>query len=304
MVVLRHTAISLIIAASVICAAAPADASELYSASLKSGNYGGGFIVDTFSSCSDPDGSSCGDGDLSNMGITNTPDGVLYTLSNAVINYSIGRDYGTSTMNSFRSHGTVSVRFNADLQTFVNGQPFTDNYGFNQFRSGQGTFGTGMSRNTGADATSGTADDRVSIGWSTWNSNVWYNHVQTPVLLTFDQWHYLGFAWDDTTNKFDIWVDGLLVSSDTTNNVPPWGSAAGLGNPYNFALGEIHERIYGNSSPYGVMFSDLTIWDEYRPLGGTAPAKNEVPEPSSLLLLGIGLLGFVSSALRRRTRFH
>jgi hypothetical protein len=292
---------------SALLASSSVQAGMLYSASLKNGSYGGGFIVDTFTSTSDPDGSSAGDGNLSNIGIVNTAAGVNYTANNAVINYSIGRDFGGAMQTSFRTHGTVSVRFKASLQDHVGGQPFTDNYGFNQFNSGQGTFGTAMSRSIGTDGLAKTADDRVSIGWSTWHLGIsgnWRNHVAAPILLTYDDWHYLGFTWDGAAKKFEIWVDGVLRAADMlpSGATGSWGASwLGLGSAYNFALGEIHERAFGNSSTYGVTFSDLTIWDEYRTLGGTQ-APQVIPEPSTGFLLGIGSLLFGQWSWRRRHR--
>ncbi len=282
----------------------PTRATLLYSASLRNGDYGGGFMVDTFSSCSDPDGSSCTDGDYSNLGIVDGPDGVTYTNSDAVINYSLGRDgKGGFKQSGFRTHGTVSVSFRADLQDHADGQPFVDNYGFNQFRSGQATFGTSLVRSLGADGVRGTADDRVSLGWSTWHNNVWYPHVSTPVLMTYDEWHDLGLAWGGPDNDFEVWIDGMLVA---THNLPgsvpkTWGSnLLGLGSAYNFALGEIHERIISNGTSYGITFADLEIWDEYRPFGATNAPGGGVPEPATLGLLAIGLLLLGNRAGHRR----
>lgn len=255
-----------------IGAVSQASATMLYGASLRDGNYGNGFVVDTFSFCSDPDGSSCGDGNLSNIGISNTPSGVNFTSNNAVINYSIGRDYGSAMQNAFRSQGTISVSFNASGTAHVNGQPFTDNYGFNQFNSGQGTFGVGLARNAGADAVLHTSDDLLGMSWSTWHDNVWYSHISTPVLLAYDRWYDIGFAWGGPGSDFELWVDGELRAS---HNLPAgvtssWGSPwTGLGSAYNLALGEIHERAVGNSSTYGITFADLEIWNEYRPEGAT-----------------------------------
>lgn len=275
-------------------AGAVADAALLYDASLRNGAYGGGFVVDTFTSCSDADGSSCGDGDLGNIGITDSSAGVMHTANNAVINYSIGRDYATAVQNTFRAQGTVSVRFFADGSTFTTGQPFTDNYGFNQFRSGQGTFGTGFSRHAGVDGVLNTGDDQVSVGWSTWHSNTWHSHVTAPVLLDLDAWHHIGFAWGGADNDFEIWVNGMRVA---THDLPAgttqsWGASyLGLGSGYNFALGEIHERAFGNGSAHGITYADLEIWSEYRADGATL-----VPLPASAWLAA----GALAPLLRRR----
>jgi len=217
-----------------LAAISPARASLLYQASLKNGDYGGGFIVDTFTSCSDRGGQTCGDGDLSEIGIIDTANGVNFTSRNDVINYSLGDD--GKPQSSFRSHGTVSVLFKADLQAFVSGQPFVDNYGFSQFNGGQGTFGTGLGRVNGADGTPGTTDDQVSVGWSTWHSGVWFNHIASPVLIGFEEWHHLGFAWGGPSDHFEVWVDGVLATSHNVPSAGAWGSSA-LGSAWNFALG-------------------------------------------------------------------
>lgn len=270
-----------------------AHAALLYNASLKNGDYGAGFIVDTFSSCNDPDGSSCGDGDLSNIGISNTTEGVSYTSSNAAINFSLGKDgLGGYRQRDFRTRGTVSVMFKADSSTFTSGQLFTDNYGFNQYRTGQGTNGSGLGRLAGEDGILNTTDDQISVGWSTWNSGTWYSHnsPSSPLLLNLDEWHHIGFAWGGPGDNFEIWVDGELRTSHDTPASGLWGGDFSIGSAYNFALGEIHERAYGNSSMYGITFANLEIWDEYRALGATT-APVPVPAAFSLFALGLASLG-------------
>jgi hypothetical protein len=273
------------------------DAAILYSASLRNGDYGGGFQVGTYLVSSPWNRSGSLGGNLGTLGVVDSSAGVTFTTPNDVINFSLGADGKDQA--AFRTHGTVSVHFKADLSAFVTGQPFVDNYGFDQFNSGQATFGTAMSRHTGLDGFANTADDKVELSWNTWHSGVWYNHVDTTndeVLLDFDQWHHLGLTWGGPTNHFEMWVDGVLVASDNLpGSFSAWGGSNGA---YNFALGEIHERMYGNSSPSGVMFADLEVWDEYRAMGNT---QSPVPEPTTLMIWGtLGGLGLVAARRRKR----
>ena len=275
----------------------PADAGLLYSASLKNGDYGGGFQVGAFQSGAPWNRSGSTGGNLSALGIVDSSSGVTFTTPHDVINFSLGADGKNRT--SFRISGTVSVRFKANSTTFDGGQPFVDNYGFNQFNSGQATFGTAMNRHAGADSTPNTADDRVSFGWSTLHGGVWYSHTNSVIaadLPDFDNWHHVGFAWGGSNNDFEVWIDGFLLAS---NNIPasfPWGGSQAA---YNFALGEIHERAVSDNSPEGVMFADLEIWDEYRELGNTTTI---VPEPSSLVIFEIGVIGLACFTFQRRRR--
>lgn len=242
----------------------PAFGSLLFEASLRNGDYGAGTAVNTFA----PNhGGSPGV-----LGIVNASDGVAFTpteangRSNALINWQIGSGANNPT---FRRTGTVSFWFKADRATHIAGSILGDNYGFNQFHNGQGTFGVGASRKLND---TGTADDQVTMGWSTWHNNVWYDHTasQFPV-LEYDRWYDVGFAWGGSEYNFEVWVDGTRV---VARNLPggvtfPWGSDA-LSSAFNFGLGDNHERgIDPYNSAAGVMFADIRIWNEHRAQGDT-----------------------------------
>jgi len=244
----------------------PTFGSLLFEASLRNGNYGAGQAINTF-----PPNHGGSPGVL---GIVNTPDGVMFTStesngrSNALINWQLGAGASNPT---FRRTGTVSFWFKADRATHIGGGILGDNYGFNQFHNGQGTFGVGASRKVNG---AGSADDQVTVGWSTWHNNVWYDHTASQVpVLEYDRWYNIGFAWGGAQYNFEIWIDGTRI---VARNLPvgvnfPWGvDSATAPSAFNFGLGDNHERgVDAYNSAAGVMFADLRIWNEYRAQGGT-----------------------------------
>lgn len=90
--------------------------------------------------------------------------------------------------------------------------------------------------------------------------------------MDYDEWHQVGVAWGGPDHDFELCVDGEVVAS---NELPagkslPWG----LPSPpsaWNFGIGGNHQRcISAYGSTAGVSFRDVEIWNEHRPLCGTA----------------------------------
>jgi hypothetical protein len=207
------------------------------------------------------------------LGIVDSADGVTFTpteadgQSNALINWVIG-----SSRTTFKQHGTVSFWFKADRSAHVGGEIFGDNYGFDKFRNGQITFSAKAHR---IENGSVTGDDQVQLSWASWHNNVWYSVYETANRLEYDRWYNIGYAWGGSSYDFEIWVNGTLHSAaDLPQGVRlPWGREDSCcPSGINFGLGDNHERGYsGYDSAAGVMFRDIRIWDEYRPLGDTQP---------------------------------
>ena len=116
---------------------------ELFSASLRNGDYGGGAAIPTMA----PDhGGSPG----SATGIVDCAGRDLYIdqsdgRSNAVL---INWEIPAANRTSFRTTGTVSFSFRADRELHVGGAILGDSSGFTTFRNGQGTLGGVMGRVT------------------------------------------------------------------------------------------------------------------------------------------------------------
>ena len=193
---------------------------------------------------------------------------------------------------SFRNSGTVSFFVQADRNDHVSGGLIGENYGFNAFHNGQGTFGSFLSREANAE---GLADDTVQVAWNTWHNGVWTDLLRATA-LEYDRLYNVGLAWGGPDNDVEIWVDGeLAASSDLPPGLNfPWG----FGNAgTNVGIGDNHERgydAYGSTS--GTTFADIQIWDEYRAFGAT------IPEPTTLALLALG--GLVATLNRSPSRYR
>ncbi len=258
----------------------------LYEASLRSGDYGGGWAVETLecpASCPFPTATA------NPLGIVNGPEGVTFTStesdgrSNALVNWFIGDD-----RIAFKQQGTVSFWFKADRRAHVAGAIFGDNYGYENFCNGQGTFAAHTNRIENGE---GIDDDQVQLTWTVWNealSGYWASPTNPEPLLEYDRWYHVGYTWGGTENDFEIWIDGALVSAaDWPSGAAfPWGmEQIGVPSGINFGLGSNHQRgctIY--TSTAGVTFADLRIWNEYRPQGDTTSefALLSPPDSSSL----------------------
>jgi hypothetical protein len=241
----------------------------LFEASLRNADYGGASLVPTMD-C--PLGCPGGGAPHNPIGLADSMEGVTFTSteadnrSNALINWNLG-----TRRIPFKSHGTVSMWFKADREYHVGGEIFGDNYGYDKFCNGQGTFSASAGRIANGD---GPQDDRVQISWKAWFNNEWYYPAEPSPVLAYDRWYNIGFAWGGPTDDFEIWVNGVLAAfGDLPPGVSfPWGrEETCCPSGINFGLGANHQRGCGYGSVAGATFADIRIWDEYRPQGDTIP---------------------------------
>ena len=271
-----------------------AHAVNLYDASLRNGDYGGGSRIDTMDYYHG--------GSPHVLGIVDSAAGVTFTPtettgnSNALINFPQG-----ASSAGFRAHGTISLKLNADsaaqLAMTTWGHLFCENYGYNQFNNGQSSFSTYVSRVANGP---GVDDDQLSITLRVMHVDTMQWYSAGSIILDFGRWYNVGFTWGGPTHDYEIWVDGQLRSG--------WDLPAGVNLPWglnwppsatNVGLGGQHERGLGTNGNYtsavGITYADFHMWDEYRAQGDTEP----IPEPGAAVIL---LTASLALQLRPRRR--
>ncbi len=110
----------------------------------------------------------------------------------------------------------------------------------------------------------------------------------TPFGPIVDTWTHIAVTWDGATTSW--YYDGALVDTGATN---PGG------NFDNFRIGA--NRADNADGPVNAEMDDVRIYDHALNAGEIADLANPIPEPSTLILLCIGLL-FGTVAGRRRCR--
>lgn len=118
---------------------------------------------------------------------------------------------------------------------------------------------------------------------------------------------------DNQSEKFNIKLDGVLVGSQVTIL-----SRSTSGSPFIYSWdfltpfaslqpdGKLSVQISRREGDFYLQKSELTLtWEEYTDPnrgGGGGGNLAPVPEPTTMLLMGTGLLGIVSMARRRANR--
>ncbi len=94
-------------------------------------------------------------------------------------------------------------------------------------------------------------------------------------------WHQLKFQLSSSTGFIDFYIDQVLVGQSYRSDYTNLGTSIGL---YTMFLNPLSN--WGSGKPF-------TIWDDFE-------VGSSVPEPTTMLLFGIGLLGLAGFGRRRK----
>jgi hypothetical protein len=117
--------------------------------------------------------------------------------------------------------------------------------------------------------------------------------ASSEVTFSSGDWIQLGFAWEQVTGNYTIYVNGVAQTTGSAG-AGYWSTSSGAYSPWAMTIGNI--KSAGNA-PYGGQFDgtidDVVISDVYQ----DTAIFSRVPEPATMGLLAIGGLGVV---LRRK----
>ena len=110
-----------------------------------------------------------------------------------------------------------------------------------------------------------------------------------------DEWQHLAFVWN--LDQVTLYLDGVATGT-VTSNFTYDNATAPAGNNYDFGLAAKLNSNFGDT--FDGFVDDLSVWDSALTApqiaalaSGASPLSVAVPEPSSLLLLACGLIGFL-----------
>ena len=127
------------------------------------------------------------------------------------------------------------------------------------------------------------------------------NRISSNGALQPNVWQHVAWTYQTNHGTSRVFINGVDVSgfvASATNTVSFPGDAT-------FTLGD---RVSGNDPSNDFQLADLAIWDEILSdtriaelAGGASPAPSAIPEPMTMLAVGLGISG-LGGYIRKRRR--